>query len=121
VVEKSKRTLTLMDGRKAVKTYKVALGGQPVARRIAREITKLRGYLFVDAKNQNSQFYKALHLSYPNPADRANAENWASGPAAMWKFTAGTKWGWLGAKHRLTDWTDGCVALTNEKSTKSIR
>jgi murein L,D-transpeptidase YafK len=27
----------------------------------------------------------------------------------------GAKWGWLGAKHRLTDWTDGCVALTNEE------
>ena len=30
VIEKSKRTLALMDGAKIVKTYKVALGGQPV-------------------------------------------------------------------------------------------
>jgi murein L,D-transpeptidase YafK len=30
VIEKGKRTLTLMDGAKIVKTYKVALGGQPV-------------------------------------------------------------------------------------------
>jgi murein L,D-transpeptidase YafK len=27
----------------------------------------------------------------------------------------GVKWGRIGAKHRLTDWTDGCIAVTNEE------
>jgi len=117
VVEKSKRTLTLMDGRKAVKTYKVALGGQPVGAKDRQGDHKTpEGIYSVDAKNPNSQFYKALHLSYPNPADRANARKLGVSPGGDVEIHGlGSKWGWLGAKHRLTDWTDGCVALTNEE------
>ncbi len=117
VVEKSKRTLTLMDGRKAVKTYKVALGGQPVGAKDRQGDHKTpEGIYSVDAKNPNSQFYKALHLSYPNPADRANARKLGVSPGGDVEIHGlGAKWGWLGAKHRLTDWTDGCVALTNEE------
>jgi murein L,D-transpeptidase YafK len=117
VVEKSKRTLTLLDGRKTVKTYKVALGGQPVGAKDRQGDHKTpEGIYSVDAKNPNSQFYKALHLSYPNPADRANARKLGVSPGGDVEIHGlGSKWGWLGAKHRLTDWTDGCVALTNEE------
>jgi len=41
VIEKSKRTMTLLDGTKAVKSYKVALGGNPKEQRTAKAITKL--------------------------------------------------------------------------------
>ena len=117
VVEKSKRTLTLMDRRKAVKTYKVALGGQPVGAKDRQGDHKTpEGIYSVDAKNPNSQFYKALHISYPNQADRANARKLGVSPGGDVEIHGlGSKWGWLGAKHRLTDWTDGCVALTNEE------
>jgi murein L,D-transpeptidase YafK len=117
VVEKIKRTLTLMDGRKALKTYKVALGGQSVGAKDRQGDHKTpEGIYSVDAKNPNSQFYKALHLSYPNPADRANARKLGVSPGGDVEIHGlGAKWGWLGAKHRLTDWTDGCVALTNEE------
>ena len=27
----------------------------------------------------------------------------------------GDKYGWIGAMHRQTDWTDGCIAITNEE------
>jgi murein L,D-transpeptidase YafK len=117
VVEKSKRTLTLMDGRKAVKTYKVALGGQPVGAKDRQGDHKTpEGIYSVDTKNPNSQFYKALHLSYPNPGDRANARKLGVSPGGDVEIHGlGSKWAWLGAKHRLTDWTDGCIALTNEE------
>ena len=117
VVEKSKRTLTLMDRRKAVRTYKVALGGQPVGAKDRQGDHKTpEGIYSVDAKNPNSQFYKALHISYPNQADRANARKLGVSPGGDVEIHGlGSKWGWLGAKHRLTDWTDGCVALTNEE------
>jgi murein L,D-transpeptidase YafK len=117
VVEKSKRTLTLMDGRKALKTYKVALGGQPVGAKDRQGDHKTpEGIYSVDAKNPNSQFYKALHISYPNQADRANARKLGVSPGGDVEIHGlGAKWGWIGAKHRLTDWTDGCVALTNEE------
>jgi len=117
LIEKSKRTLTLMDGRKALKTYKVALGGQPLGAKDRQGDHKTpEGIYSVDAKNPNSQFYKALHISYPNPADRANARKLGVSPGGDVEIHGlGAKWGWLGAKHRLTDWTDGCIALTNEE------
>jgi len=27
----------------------------------------------------------------------------------------GEKWGWVGARHRSVDWTDGCIAVSNEE------
>jgi murein L,D-transpeptidase YafK len=117
VVEKSKRTLTLRHGSKILKSYKVALGAQPVGAKDRQGDHKTpEGIYSVDAKNPNSQFYKALHLSYPSRADRANARKLGVSPGGDVEIHGlGSKWGWLGAKHRLTDWTDGCVALTNEE------
>jgi murein L,D-transpeptidase YafK len=117
VIEKSKRTLTLMAGPKILMTYKVALGGQPVGAKDRQGDHKTpEGIYSVDSKNPNSQFYKALHISYPNPADRANARKLGLSPGGDVEIHGlGSKWGWIGAKHRLTDWTDGCVAVTNEE------
>jgi murein L,D-transpeptidase YafK len=117
VIEKHKRTLALMAGAKILKTYKVALGGQPVGAKDRQGDHKTpEGIYSVDAKNPNSQFYKALHISYPNQADRANARKLGVSPGGDVEIHGlGSKWGWLGAKHRLTDWTDGCIALTNEE------
>ena len=116
-IEKSKRTLTLMSGAKTVKSYKVALGGQPVGAKDRQGDHRTpEGNYAVDAKNPKSQFYKALHLSYPSAADQANARKLGVGPGGDVEIHGlGAKWGWIGAKHRLTDWTDGCIAVTNEE------
>ena len=117
VIEKSKRMLTLMSGTKRVQTYRVALGGQPVGAKDRQGDHKTpEGIYSVDAKNPNSQFHKALHISYPSQADRANARNLGVSPGGDVEIHGlRAKWGWIGAKHRLTDWTDGCIALTNEE------
>lgn len=117
VIEKKKRTLTLMAGAKILKTYKVALGGQPIGAKDRQGDHKTpEGMYSVDAKNPNSQFYKALHISYPNQTDRANARKLGvSSGGDVEIHGLGAKWGWIGAKHRLTDWTDGCIAVTNEE------
>ena len=117
VIEKSKRTLTLMSGSEALKTYKVALGGQPVGAKDRQGDHKTpEGIYSVDAKKANSQFYKALHISYPNQTDREHAGKLGVSPGGDVEIHGlGTKWGWIGAKHRVTDWTDGCIAVTNEE------
>jgi murein L,D-transpeptidase YafK len=117
VIEKSERTLTLRHGPRILKTYKVALGGQPVGAKDRQGDHKTpEGIYSVDAKNPNSQFHKALHISYPSQADRANAKKLGLSPGGDVEIHGlGAKWGWVGAKHQLTDWTDGCIALTNEE------
>lgn len=106
-----------MDGAKIVKTYKVALGGQPVGAKDRQGDHKTpEGTYAVDAKKTNSQFYKALHISYPSQTDREHARKLGVSPGGDVEIHGlGAKWGWIGAKHRLTDWTDGCVAVTNEE------
>jgi murein L,D-transpeptidase YafK len=117
VILKSARTLTLMSGTKTVKTYKVALGGQPVGAKDRQGDHKTpEGIYSVDAKNPNSQFHKALHISYPSQVDRGNARKLGVSPGGDVEIHGlGAKWGWIGPKHRRTDWTDGCIALTNEE------
>lgn len=123
VVMKSTRTMTLESNRRAIKTYKVALGGEPIGAKEREGDHKTpEGEYFVDAKNPHSQFYLALHLSYPNAADRARARKLGAGPGGDVEIHGlGKKFGWIGARHRLTDWTDGCVAVTNEEIEEIFR
>lgn|SRR5579871_1820023 len=117
VVEKSQRTLKLMAGDKVVKSYKVALGGNPEGPKDRQGDHKTpEGVYSVDAKKPNSAFHKALHLSYPNAADRERAKKLGVSPGGDVEIHGlGKQWGWLGASHRLKDWTDGCIAVTNEE------
>jgi murein L,D-transpeptidase YafK len=117
VVLKSDRTMTLERDGHVVKTYKVALGGQPMGAKERQGDHKTpEGEYVVDAKNANSQFYLALHLSYPNVTDRARARKLGVSPGGDVEIHGlGKKYGWIGARHRLSDWTDGCIAVTNEE------
>ncbi|MFZ3200072.1 MAG: L,D-transpeptidase family protein [Candidatus Acidiferrales bacterium] len=117
VVVKSTRTMTLERNGYVLKTYKVALGGQPVGPKEQQGDHKTpEGEYVVDAKNAHSQFYMALHLSYPNAVDRARARKLGVSPGGDVEIHGlGKGYGWIGAAHRLTDWTDGCIAVTNEE------
>src|SRR5260370_27348704 len=74
VVDKSARTMTLMQGAKALKTYKVALSRKPLGAKEREGDHKVpEGEYVVDSKNAHSRFHLALHISYPNAADREKA------------------------------------------------
>jgi murein L,D-transpeptidase YafK len=117
VVVKSTRTMTLNRGGGVLKTYKIALGGNPIGAKEREGDHKTpEGEYFVDAKNAHSQFYMALHLSYPSASDRTRAKKLGVSPGRDVEIHGlGKAYGWVGARHRLTDWTDGCVAVTNEE------
>jgi len=109
VIEKSKRTMTLMSGTTVLKTYKVALGGQPLGakQRIGDHKTP-EGLYVVDQKKPNSVFHRALHVSYPNARDTGNARKLGVSPGGDVEIHGlGAKYGWVGAAHRQMDWTDG--------------
>ncbi len=123
VIVKSKRTLTLLRGGNVLKTYKVALGAQPLGAKDRQGDHKTpEGKYFIDAKKNPSRFYLALHISYPNAADRANARKLglsAGGDVEI--HGLGKEFGYVGSAHRLRDWTDGCVAVTNEEIEEIFR
>lgn len=58
----------------------------------------------------------ALHLSYPNAADRIRAKALGVNPGGDVEIHGlGKAYGWIGSRHTAVDWTDGCVAVTNEE------
>jgi len=117
VIAKSARTMTLEIGGQPDKTSKVALGGQPVGAKQQQGDHKTpEGEYFVDAKIAHSRFYQALHLSYLSAKDRTWARKQGVNPGGDVEIHGlGKKYGWIGAGHRLTDWTDGCIAVANEE------
>jgi murein L,D-transpeptidase YafK len=67
----SARSMTLLSGGKAFKTYKVALGSVPVGpKRVEGDHKTPEGDYIIDAKNAHSRFHLSLHISYPNVADQ---------------------------------------------------
>jgi murein L,D-transpeptidase YafK len=117
VVLKKERTLQLLNEGKVIKTYKVALGGDPVGPKTRQGDHKTpEGVYVLDSRNSHSQFYKSIHISYPSPSDRAVARQKGVSPGGD-VFVHGLPNGYryVGAAHRLKDWTDGCIAVTDEE------
>jgi len=72
------------------------------------------GIYVLDHKNPKSGFHLAMHISYPNSLDRERAAKEGVPPGGD-IMVHGVKhgFGWVGRLHRLVDWTDGCIAVTN--------
>jgi murein L,D-transpeptidase YafK len=117
VVLKKERTLELLSRGKVIKTYKVALGGDPVGPKTRQGDHKTpEGIYVLDSRNVHSQFYKSIHISYPSENDRAVArKNGVSPGGDIFLHGLPNGYGAIGGAHRLKDWTDGCIAVTDEE------
>lgn len=117
VVLKRERTLQLLSQGKVIKSYKVALGGDPVGAKTRQGDHKTpEGIYVLNSRNEHSQFYKSIHISYPDAKDRAAARQKGVSPGGdVFVHGLANGYGWIGASHRLKDWTDGCIAVTNEE------
>jgi hypothetical protein len=74
VVLKKERTLELLNEGKVIKTYKVALGRDPVGPKARQGDHKTpEGEYILDSRNAHSRFHRSLHISYPDSRDRAKA------------------------------------------------
>jgi len=117
VVLKKERTLELLSQGRVIKTYRVALGGDPFGPKIRQGDHKTpEGTYVLDFRNAHSQFYKSIHISYPSDRDRAVARKKGFSPGGdIFVHGLPNGYGGIGAAHRLKDWTDGCVGVTNEE------
>ena len=74
------------------------------------------GHYTIDSRNANSQFHRALHISYPNQLDREQSHRLGVNPGGGIEIHGvGSNYAWLGGLHRQLDWTDGCIAVTDEE------
>lgn len=109
--------MTLMEHGQPLRVYKVALGRQPIGAKERRGDHKTpEGLYVVDSKQSKSRFDLALHISYPSAADRERARNHGVDPGGEIEIHGLERtFSWLGSLHRLIDWTDGCVAVTDSE------
>ena len=117
VIEKSPRKLSLFVNGKSLKSYRVALGCNPIGAKQEEGDNKTpEGVYRIDGRNPQSNFHLALHVSYPSDEDKVHAaERGVSAGFDIMIHGIRNGRGWIGAFHRLSDWTAGCIALTDEE------
>ncbi|MBF0329855.1 MAG: L,D-transpeptidase family protein [Nitrospirae bacterium] len=117
LVVKNSRIMVLLKDGEILKVYKVSLGKKPTGHKVkAGDQRTPEGSYILDSRNPQSKFYKAIHISYPNKSDAANAQSLGVSPGGgIMIHGLPNKLGELGRLHRRWDWTDGCIAVTNEE------
>ena len=74
LVEKSERKLSIFRDGKKLKSYRVALGRNPVgAKEQEGDMKTPEGIYKIDSRNPKSDYHLALHVSYPSGEDNARA------------------------------------------------
>ncbi|MDR7222487.1 L,D-transpeptidase family protein [Aminobacter aminovorans] len=115
-VDKSERRLELLSGDKVVRSYAIALGANPLGHK-AREGDERtpEGRYVLDWRNPVSGYYRSIHISYPNADDVAAAKRAGVEPGGMIMIHGQPNgYGWWSWLMQMFDWTNGCIAVTDE-------
>jgi len=117
VVEKSRHRLSLYHRGALVRTYLVALGQQPVGDKVRiGDMRTPEGLFRIEARNPDSRYHLALRISYPDAAHRDRARTLGVSPGGdIMIHGLPRQYAMVGAAHRDFDWTEGCIAVTNEE------
>jgi murein L,D-transpeptidase YafK len=115
VVYKGDRLLQLKRAGRVVRSYPIALGVEPVGhKRMEGDGRTPEGVYTLDWRNETSQFYRSIHISYPRDDDLAGADRWrvsAGGLIMIHGLPNGRDANYVG--HPANDWTNGCIAVDN--------
>lgn len=116
-VEKSMNKMTLLDSGKVVKEFYVVFGENPKGHKQQEGDEKTpEGTYTLDNKKEDSAFYRAMHVSYPNKQDKENAKKLGVSPGGFIMVHGQRNWlGWLAPITQRFNWTDGCIALKNSE------
>jgi murein L,D-transpeptidase YafK len=116
LIVKHERKLYLLHDNYPLRSYRIALGLSPTgAKEHQWDFRTPEGRYVIDFRLEHSHYFKALHISYPSPADlkRSSALHLPAGGDIFIH----------GEPNRLTkpisyyktrDWTNGCIALSDE-------
>jgi murein L,D-transpeptidase YafK len=115
LILKKDHLLELLADGKVIRTYRVSLGGGGLAPKQREGDGRMpEGHYVIDARNAQSHYHKALHVSYPNPEDRRRAAKQGVAPGGdIMIHGLPNGLGAIGSAHLLHDWTAGCVAVTD--------
>lgn len=116
IVHKATRNMELYRGGAVVANFRVSLGLVPTGQKQREgDYRTPEGSYRLTRRNAQSDFFLAVQVSYPEAADivLARRNGWAPGGSIMvhglpnfLKYPRD--------RYLSTDWTDGCIALSNE-------
>ncbi|MDJ0721632.1 MAG: L,D-transpeptidase family protein [Desulfobacterales bacterium] len=115
LVVKSEKRLYLLQNGDVVASFRVAFGRNPNGHKEQQGDERTpEGRYVLDHKNPHSNFYKSIHISYPDAADHARARKKGVDPGGdimiHGQRNGYERWEWF---TQLVNWTDGCIALKN--------
>ena len=113
IVAKTERRLYLLRDGHVLRSFRVALGPNPIGHKVFRGDGRTpEGLYTLDWRNDASRFHRAIHISYPNLDDTARAAQFGADPGGLVMIHGQPSDG-FGGSNPSFDWTEGCIALSN--------
>lgn len=116
-VNKTEKILKVVKDNETLLKIPISLGFQPVGQKTEEGDGKTpEGIYTIDYRIPEWDYYKALHISYPNEDQLEAAKNLKKNPGGG-ILIHGMKfyWNWFGHLHTYLNWTHGCIAVNNEE------
>jgi murein L,D-transpeptidase YafK len=116
LIVKHERRLYLLHDNYTLGSYRIALGLSPTgAKERQWDFRTPEGNYVIDFRQEHSHYFKALHISYPSPADlrRSSALHLPAGGSIFIHGEPNRPTRPL-SYYRTRDWTNGCIALSDE-------
>lgn len=111
VVNKGERRMFVLSGGDVLRDLRVDLGSNPVGpKRWEGDGRTPEGLYMVDKRNPRSQYHLSVGINYPKPEDVAYAAALGRPPGGDIFFHGTPR-----EKRRGTDWTAGCLAVSNRE------
>lgn len=119
LVFKAEHRLELRRQGRALRSYRIALGGDPRGHKLQEGDGRTpEGLYELDWRNAESRFFKSIHVSYPSEQDRERALALGVDPGGMIMIHGFPNWyrpglaDWIFTRR---DWTNGCIAVRNDE------
>lgn len=114
-VDKSERRLQLRYQGALIREYEIALGFAPEGQKEKQGDGRTpTGDYLLDWRNENSQYYRSIHVSYPRPDQRHAAREAGFDPGGDIMIHGQPNLSPYEGKAKIRrDWTAGCIALSN--------
>lgn len=115
VVEKAARKLHLLQKDRILKSFNIALGLAPDGDKNEEGDFKTpEGSYYLDTRNNNSDYFLSIRVSYPNADDvrEAAARGVSAGGQIMIHGQPNSPT-YSEAYYQRQDWTNGCIAVSN--------
>lgn len=116
VVRKAERRMDLYREGRVITSYRVSLGLNPNGHKQREgDFRTPEGSYRLTRRNASSDFFLAVQVSYPEDSDMrlARRNGWAPGGLIMVHGLPNVP-KYPRDRYLNTDWTDGCIALSNE-------